>query len=224
MTRITMAERAGLAAFIARRVLRNTAGYFTAHPLLRWRYSSAKTDRLLIAPQDLRTADATRASEIYSGRFAFAGKVVICDGRSIFEMDPPSEEWATVLLDAPCSSTGTIRRHPDVPWLKRSADIVALSGLQRRLLERAVALTKPGGTLVYCTCSLEPEEGAEIVADLLRRDSGVRRVPIAASEVGGVTDFISTDGDLRTLPCHLPDADSRLGGVDGFYAARLEKV
>jgi 16S rRNA (cytosine967-C5)-methyltransferase len=134
------------------------------------------------------------------------------------------KKFDVVLLDAPCSSTGTIRRHPDVPWLKRSADIVALSGLQRRLLDRAVTLTKPGGTLVYCTCSLEPEEGADIVADLLKRDDSVRRVPIVATEVGGVSDFINADGDLRTLPCHLPDADSRLAGVDGFYAARLEKL
>jgi 16S rRNA (cytosine967-C5)-methyltransferase len=142
------------------------------------------------------------------------------------------ETWATeqqhkfdaVLLDAPCSSTGTIRRHPDVPWLKRSADIVALAGLQRRLLDRAVALTKPGGMLVYCSCSLEPEEGVDIVADLLTRNDGVRRVPIAASEVGGIAAFISADGDLRTLPCHCPDADSRLAGVDGFYATRLEKL
>jgi 16S rRNA (cytosine967-C5)-methyltransferase len=142
------------------------------------------------------------------------------------------ETWATeqqqtfdaVLLDAPCSSTGTIRRHPDVPWLKRAADIVALSGLQRRLLDRAVALTRPGGTLVYCSCSLEPEEGIDIVADLLKRDERVRRVPISAAEVGGETDFINADGDLRTLPCHCPDADSRLAGVDGFYAARLEKL
>jgi 16S rRNA (cytosine967-C5)-methyltransferase len=134
------------------------------------------------------------------------------------------EKFDAVLLDAPCSSTGTIRRHPDVPWLKRAADIVALSNLQRRLLDRAVALTKPGGTLVYCTCSLEPEEGADIVGDLLKRDDSVRRVPIVASEVGGVADFINAEGDLRTLPCHLPDADSRLAGVDGFYAARLEKL
>jgi len=127
-----------------------------------------------------------------------------------------------VLLDAPCSSTGTIRRHPEVQWLKRAADIVALSNLQRRLLDRAAALTRPGGTLVYCTCSLEPEEGSAIVADLLARDQNLRRVPIGASDVGEVA-FISADGDLRTLPCHLPDADSRLAGVDGFYAARLEK-
>ena len=68
------------------------------HPLIRWHFLPRKTDRLLIAPQDLRTADGTRASEIYAGRFAFAGKVVICDGRSPFEITPPSEEWAAQLL------------------------------------------------------------------------------------------------------------------------------
>ena len=134
-----------------------------------------------------------------------------------------AEPFDAVLLDAPCSSTGSIRRHPDVPWLKRPADIVTLAALQRRLIERAMALTQPGGKLVYCTCSLEPEEGEHIIADLLAHEPGVRRAPIAASEVFGRDEFITNDGDLRTLPCHFPDPDSRLAGLDGFYAARLEK-
>jgi uncharacterized heparinase superfamily protein len=98
MMRVTVAERLGLSALIGRRVFRSLLGRINTHPLLRWRYGSGKTDRLLIAPQDLRTADATRASEIYSGHFAFAGKVVICDRRSPFEMMPPSDEWAVILL------------------------------------------------------------------------------------------------------------------------------
>jgi 16S rRNA (cytosine967-C5)-methyltransferase len=128
-----------------------------------------------------------------------------------------------VLLDAPCSSTGTIRRHPDIPWLKRETDIATLAALQRRLLARAVDLVRPGGTLIYCTCSLEPEEGAEVVADLLARDSRIRRQPIVAAEVGGVADLVDRNGDLRTLPCHLPDPVPQMAGMDGFYAARLEK-
>jgi 16S rRNA (cytosine967-C5)-methyltransferase len=134
-----------------------------------------------------------------------------------------AEQFDAVLLDAPCSSTGTIRRHPDVPWLKQPADIDKLAALQHRLIERAAALTKPGGTLVYCTCSLEPEEGEAIVAGLLAQDPGLRRVPISAAELYGHAEFATTDGDLRTLPCHLPAADSRLAGLDGFYAARLRK-
>src|SRR2546429_5884226 len=92
------ADRTRLAAFAARRALRTGIGRLNAHPMVRWRFTSAISDRVLISPQDLRTADPTRASEIYAGRFAFAGKVVICDGRSPFEMRPPSEEWAEGLF------------------------------------------------------------------------------------------------------------------------------
>ena len=98
MARGSIADRTRLAAFAARRAFSTGMGRFNAHPMLRWRFTSAIADRLLIAPQDLRTADPTRASEIYSGRFAFAGKVVICDGRSPFEIEPPSEEWSEQLL------------------------------------------------------------------------------------------------------------------------------
>jgi 16S rRNA (cytosine967-C5)-methyltransferase len=133
------------------------------------------------------------------------------------------QHFDAVLLDAPCSSTGTIRRHPDVPWLKRESDIETLARVQSRLLDQALSLTRSGGTLIYCTCSLEPQENEHIVAALLAREPGVRRAPIGAREVSGQGAFISADGDLRTLPCHLPDADTRLAGVDGFYAARLEK-
>ncbi|HEX3708920.1 MAG TPA: heparinase II/III family protein [Pseudolabrys sp.] len=98
MMRVSVAERCRLSMLIGRRAFRDLLGGVRAHPLLRWRFGSGKTDRLVIAPQDLRTADATRASEIYAGRFAFAGKVVICDRRSPFEMTPPSDEWAAVLF------------------------------------------------------------------------------------------------------------------------------
>jgi len=151
-------------------------------------------------------------------RLSLAADLVIAD-----VAEWTAEPFDAVLLDAPCSSTGTIRRHPDVPWLKTPADIAKLAALQRRLIERAAALTKPGGTLVYCTCSLEPEEGEHIVADLLAHEPSLRHAPIAAAEVFGCGEFITKDGDLRTLPCHFPDAESRLAGVDGFYAARLEK-
>ena len=129
-----------------------------------------------------------------------------------------------VLVDAPCSSTGTIRRHPDVAWLKRESDLVALADLQRRLLDRAVGLTKPGGTIVYCTCSLEPEEGEMQIEALLAREPSVRRRPLAAGEIDAIGEFINPAGDLRTLPSHWPDPDPRMAGLDGFYAARLERV
>ncbi len=98
MVGVSIAEGTRLSLLLARRGMRNAVGRLRGHPLLRWNIFPNKTDRLVIAPQDLRTADGTRASEIYSGRFAFAGKVVICDGRSPFEIIPPSEEWAVSLL------------------------------------------------------------------------------------------------------------------------------
>jgi 16S rRNA (cytosine967-C5)-methyltransferase len=147
------------------------------------------------------------------------------------EVVTDATEWAGsgnggfdgVLVDAPCTSTGTIRRHPDVAWLRQEGDIAALATLQKRLLQRAVALLKPGGTLVYCTCSLEPEEGEQAVASLLATEPAMRRAPVDAGEVAGLSDVITAKGDLRTLPCHLPHDDPRLGGLDGFYAARLVK-
>ena len=128
-----------------------------------------------------------------------------------------------VLLDAPCSATGTIRRHPDIPWIKREADVAALVTVQRRMITKAAELVKPGGTLIYCVCSLEPEEGIEIVGDLLRQEPRIRRRPIAPGEVHIPAEWLSAEGDLRTLPCHLPDPDTAMAGLDGFYAARLER-
>jgi 16S rRNA (cytosine967-C5)-methyltransferase len=134
-------------------------------------------------------------------------------------------EWSggpfdAVLLDAPCSSTGTIRRHPDVPWLKSEADIGALVGVQQKLLDRAAELVRRGGTLVYCVCSLEPEEGEEQIASLLARNPTLARKRIAPDDVLHA-EFITPGGDLRTLPTHLPDPDPLWAGLDGFFAARL---
>ena len=131
----------------------------------------------------------------------------------------PARPVPAVLLDAPCTGTGTIRRHPDIAHLKRPSDVAALAQAQARLLASAVEMVRPGGLLVYATCSLQPEEGPARIAAL--RDSGapVERVPIQPTEVGGQAAWIDAVGDLRTLPCHLPDQ----GGLDGFYACRLRR-
>jgi 16S rRNA (cytosine967-C5)-methyltransferase len=128
-----------------------------------------------------------------------------------------------VLLDAPCLATGTIRRHPDIAWTKRQGDLAQLTSLQARMLDQAVTLTRPGGTIVYCTCSLEPEEGELQIAALLRRSPEVYRVPIEPAEVGGLAEILDANGDLRTLPSHLPSPDPRLAGLDGFFASRLAR-
>jgi 16S rRNA (cytosine967-C5)-methyltransferase len=126
-----------------------------------------------------------------------------------------------VLLDAPCTATGTIRRHPDVAWVKRAGDIQALAVIQAKMLDRAVAMVRPGGRIVYCTCSLEPEEGEAQIAALLRRNPDVVRVPANADEIGGLAECLTPAGDLRTLPTHLADPEPRLSGLGAFFAARL---
>jgi len=152
-------------------------------------------------------------------RLSLTAETVVADAA-----DWQAGPFDAVLLDAPCSSTGTIRRHPDIPWLKRESDLAALVQLQRRLIARAVELTKPGGVLVYCTCSLEPEEAQDIIADLFAGDSRLRRRPVVAAEVGGLDGLLTAAGDLRTLPYHMPDPNPQLAGMDGFYAARLERL
>jgi 16S rRNA (cytosine967-C5)-methyltransferase len=124
-----------------------------------------------------------------------------------------------VLLDAPCTTTGAIRRHPDVPHLKMPDDVARLSVVQENLLRAAIDMLAPGGTLVYCTCSLEPEEGSRRIDALMRSGAPIARREIAADEVGGHSDWITAEGDLRTLPCHLAEYD----GVDGFFSSRLIK-
>jgi 16S rRNA (cytosine967-C5)-methyltransferase len=127
-----------------------------------------------------------------------------------------------VLLDAPCSATGTIRRHPDVVWLRGPGDVVSLADLQARLLARAVELTRPGGTIVFSTCSLEPEEGEEQARRALAT-LPITAMPIGAGETSGLG-RISPDGWLRTLPSDLPHDDPRLGGLSGFFIARFRRV
>jgi 16S rRNA (cytosine967-C5)-methyltransferase len=154
-------------------------------------------------------------------RLSLQAEAIVTDAA---EWQGTGELFDGILVDAPCTSTGTIRRHPDIGWLRQEADIAALTALQKRLLQRAAALLKPGGTLVYCTCSLEPEEGEQAIAAFLAVDSSMRRAPIEPSEVTDLGEIITAEGDLRTLPCHLPNQEPRLGGLDGFYAARLIKA
>ena len=132
----------------------------------------------------------------------------------------PEQPADAVLLDAPCTATGAIRRHPDVPHLKRPGDVARLSMIQERLLRAAIDMLRPGGMLVYCTCSLEPEEGPQQVEALLRSGAPVERRPVSPPEIDAPPEWITSDGDLRTLPFHLAEYD----GIDGFYAARLVKM
>jgi 16S rRNA (cytosine967-C5)-methyltransferase len=124
-----------------------------------------------------------------------------------------------VLIDAPCTATGTIRRHPDLPWIKEPGDIIARAPLAYEILESAAAMVEAGGLLVFAVCSLEQEEGEEQIGAFLNAHPDFARAPLSADDVFGHAEWITPDGDLKTLPCHLPEQ----GGMDGFYAARLRR-
>lgn len=150
-------------------------------------------------------------------RLGLSAEVEAADGT----LWTPAEPADALLLDAPCSATGTIRRHPDVALGKTPADVAKLAALQDRLLDHAAGLVKPGGLLVYATCSLLPAEGEERIAALFERTARKwERVAIDPAEIGGWSECVTPQGDLRTLPCHLAEQ----GGLDGFYAARLRRL
>ena len=147
-------------------------------------------------------------------RLALTAEVVAADAAAW----PDRRGFDAVLLDAPCSATGTFRRHPDVLWAAKPSDIAGLAAVQSKLLDAAARRTKSGGRLVYCVCSLEPEEGEGQVAAFLARTPGMNLDSIAAGEGGAPTASVKPDGTLRILPHHLP------GGLDGFYVARFRKA
>ena len=131
----------------------------------------------------------------------------------------PPEPVGHVLLDAPCTATGTVRRHPDIAWHRTPADVTRMAKLQARLLEAAVAMLAPGGALVYASCSLQPEEGPRVVEQAFAAGLPVERLPVEARELEGLPVDLTDRGDVRTLPCHLPGR----GGLDGFFIARLRR-
>ena len=131
------------------------------------------------------------------------------------------EKAEAILLDAPCSATGTIRRHPDVQRLKTPDDVARMAELQARLLDHAAGdLLADGGTIVYAVCSLQPEEAEKQIEAFLQRTPAFQRKPITPEEIGGMTEVLTSEGDIRCLPCHMVEA----GGLDGFYVARLTKT
>jgi 16S rRNA (cytosine967-C5)-methyltransferase len=183
-----------------------------------------KTAELAVAGAHVTAVDvsAKRLERLHDNlaRLRLAAEVVVGDVATW----SPGRTFDHVLLDAPCTATGTLRRHPDIPHLKRERDIAPLSELQYQLLENARRLVRPGGQLVYCSCSLEPEEGVQHMTRFLVEHPNFTRKPVVASEVGGIADWITPDGDLRTLPTHMTRDEPGLSGVDGFYAARLVRA
>jgi 16S rRNA (cytosine967-C5)-methyltransferase len=148
-------------------------------------------------------------------RLGLAATTITADATA-FEHEP----FDAVLLDAPCTATGTIRRHPDVAWTKMPTDEAKLIALQARLLDRAVDLTRPGGRLIYCTCSLQPGEGEDQVTRILALRPDLALDAIADHEVG-VPGSTTPRGEFRALPHQLHGESPRLSGWGGFFAARF---
>lgn len=148
-------------------------------------------------------------------RLQLEAEVIAADG-AVWQ---PKEKVDCVLLDAPCTATGTIRHQPDVLYLKDIRDQHKLAALQQRLLENALEMLKPGGVLIYCTCSLQKAEGEKQIEEFLSKKLPVTRLPIASGEVAGIDDMINENGEVRVLPFHWKEQ----GGLDGFFIARLRK-
>jgi len=163
-----------------------------------------------------RSAERLKRFAVNMERLGFSAETEVADVTAY-----TAQPFDAVLLDAPCSATGTMRRHPDVGWIKRASDIPVLAALQSRMLDRAAALLRPGGRLVYCTCSIEPEEGEAQIIALLRRNPDLARSPVLLAEVSGLAESLTPLGELRTLPSHPARLDPPIVGLDGFYAARL---
>ncbi|VAX07487.1 16S rRNA (cytosine(967)-C(5))-methyltransferase [hydrothermal vent metagenome] len=136
----------------------------------------------------------------------------------------PAKQFDCVLLDAPCSSTGTLRRHPDVMWSKSPEEVKKLAKLQRQMLKKAIELTRPGGRIIFATCSLAKAEGEDVFSQMLKDNKQVKALPVLPQELGGLSGIINGQGAVRCLPNHMALDPKRLGGLDGFFAGRLERL
>jgi 16S rRNA (cytosine967-C5)-methyltransferase len=136
----------------------------------------------------------------------------------------PETPFDAVLLDAPCSSTGTVRRHPDVPWTKTPADIEKLADLQARLLAHAITLVRPGGRIVFSNCSLDPLEGEDLYRKFLERTPGVVNDPVVPGEIAGIDPYLTPQGTLRSTPAGMDLGSPGVSGLDGFFAGRMRKA
>lgn len=204
--------------------------------------AAALPARLLGDVRGLSVADLCAAPGGKTAQLASAGAIVTAVDRSPKRLERLAENMTrlkldvttlatdaaemdgrfdAILLDAPCTATGTVRGNPDVVHLKSITDIEGLGRLQARLLDRLGDLLKPGGRAVYCTCSLEPEEGESQIEALLARDDRLALDPIRPDELPGIAGFVTPAGHLRTLPSHWPADDDAVAGLDGFFAARL---
>ena len=182
-----------------------------------------KTAQLVSAGARVTALDASKSRikrlEGNLARLGLSAEIVNAD---ILTHEPP-QLFDAVLLDAPCSSTGTIRRHPDVLWTKTPDDIAKLAELQFKLLMRAFTMVRPGGTIVFSNCSLDPTEGERLVDRALAASPEVVLEPILPGEIDGIDSFLTAVGMLRTTPADMVLPDPVMSGLDGFFAARFKR-
>lgn len=182
-----------------------------------------KTAQLVVAGADVIAVEqsANRIIRLKENLARLGLRAELVQG-DLFEFRPDAL-LDGVLLDAPCSSTGTTRRHPDVLWTKGPEDIEKLAALQGRMLRHAATLVKPGGLIVFSNCSLDPLEGEALVADLLREDAMLERVPVDPAAWPGLENAITPEGEFRTTPAMMPSKSGFTGGMDGFFACVLRR-
>ena len=204
--------------------------------------AAALAARLLPVPEDGLVLDLCAAPGGKTAQLAAAGARVIAVDRSVRRLrrlrenlrrlkltatvvEADAAVWrhdapaGAIMVDAPCSATGTVRRRPDIPWTKTPADIANLARLQATILANAVSQLRPGGVMVYAVCSMEAEEGPDRIADILEAEPALVRMPIGAAELGLAAPGLTPDGAVQTLPCHL----AAQGGMDGFFIARIRR-
>ncbi|HEU00713.1 MAG TPA: RsmB/NOP family class I SAM-dependent RNA methyltransferase, partial [Aurantimonas coralicida] len=183
-----------------------------------------KTAQLILAGGRVTALDinANRMKRLKENlaRLSLDAETVVAD-LSAYE---PDALFDAILLDAPCSSTGTIRRHPDVGYTKDAAEVDKLAAVQARLLGESARLLAPGGRLVFSNCSLDRVEGEDVVAAFLAARPDFARDPVTAAELPGFEFALTPEGDLRTTPEMLGAGEGAEGGLDGFYAARLKRL
>lgn len=206
------------AAALPARLLGDVAGYRVADLCAA---PGGKTAQLALAGAEVTAFDisASRLRRL-AANMARLGLAVDTKAGDILALEP-ERRFDAVLLDAPCSSTGTVRRHPDVPWTKTPDDVAKLAGLQARLLDHAAGFVRPGGRLVFSNCSLLPVEGEETARRFLERRPGFALDPVRPGETPGLDGFVTAEGFVRTLPDDWSRGTPETSGLDGFFAARF---
>ncbi len=183
-----------------------------------------KTAQLALAGGTVTALDlsASRLKRLAGNLARLKLDVQTCHG-SAFDYEPHAL-FDAVLLDAPCSSTGTIRRHPDVAWTKSPDDVAKLAKLQFDMLAKAVEFVKPGGVLVFSNCSLLAQEGEDLAKRALLEIGGLKPFPVSADELPGIEALVTPEGWLRSTPADLPLDRPEISGMDGFFAARFYRT